>query len=88
MAKISLHGGPTNGEPDPVEPEVATPEPVEDASSVDDEDVPDGVVDEVITWTEADAAAPARLLRALAAEQEKPNPRVTLLVELKRRLAL
>jgi hypothetical protein len=102
MAKISVHGGPTDHTAPAVEEEKPTPEetveaPVEDRPVEEEtvealgellaEVVPEGTVDEVIAWTEDDPSPPARLVTALDAEQAKPTPRVTLVTELERRLA-
>lgn len=100
MAKISQAGGPSYGPTGDVEetPEIAeeTKVTVESEAPVEEpteepvllaEVVPDGTVDEVITWTEADTNPPARLLAALDAERARPTPRVTLVGEVERRLA-
>lgn len=99
VAKISRLGGATYVGDAPVEEEAVgepTEESGEEPADILEESeeldliaevVPEGTVDEIVTWTEGDTDPPARLLAALDAERAKPTPRVTLVSELERRLA-
>ena len=101
VAKISRHGGATYVGDAPVEePALAVEEPTEEEPAEEPADeleepeghdliaevVPEGTVDEIVTWTEGDTDPPARLLAALDAERGRPTPRVTLVSELERPL--